>query len=134
MLPWELCVTTVSLCKQSAKRILVKYTLNSENYLLSLKYSTFCLELIVVVVVFVFNFTGHVFRSTAVFNDADGRMGYCFSVIVLFTIMNKTKFCYNTVEEIIPIYVHHSLGHEDFPFNAQCIELTVTKGQTMTNL
>ena len=21
-----------------------------------------------------------------------------------------------------------SLGHEDFPFNAQCLELTVTKG------
>ena len=73
-----------------------------------MKYSRFCLELIVVVVVVVvFNFTGHVFRSTAVFNDADGRMGYCFSVIVLFTIMNKTKFCYNTAEEIIPIYVHH---------------------------
>ena len=112
-----------------------------------MKYSRFCLDLIVAVVVF-FNFTSHVFRSTAVFNDADGRMGYCFSVIVLFTIMNKTKLCSNTVEEIILIYVRSlkkqikqnthqndlSLGHEDFPFTAQCIEPTVTKGQTMTNL
>ena len=83
----------------------MKYTLKSENYLQALRYSRFCLDLIVAVVGF-FNFTSHVFRSTAVFNDADGRMGYCFSVIVLFTIMNKTKFCSNTVEEIIVIYVH----------------------------
>ena len=33
----------------------------------------------------------HAFCLTAVLNDADGRMGYFFSDVVLFAIMNKKK-------------------------------------------
>ena len=121
LLPWQRRSVTTSLCLQSTNRILVKCTL----LLLFLFYMSF------------------VWRRSrpGYINYPDRRMGYCFGYILLFPIMNKKKSCANTVKQIIPIYVHlwrkknqntHqndlSLGHKDFPFTAQCLEPTVTKG------